>query len=312
MRACRARLTDSWRRLAISLSMLHARRVKRSVGVVARLSQWHTGLCEPIEAGNRIGCGISGRGPAVERPRRGVSIGLSPGGWVPESDALCVRRNGWKSTNMGIGGSTAVMRFCSGGKVVHAAVETSSAASELKFAGTDVLEAYDSLVAAGGVVRDDKQRELAKILSHYLSAEGGPACTTKPGILDRFLPWKKPAAVKGGRKGGGVYVYGSVGCGKSFLMDLFYSCSTEEKKCRIHFHEFMLDVHARMHRERLHGRNTRSDHDVATLDSFRSKRNSGFAGGDDILGRVAMQMAEEYSLLCFDEFQVKGGLACFI
>jgi len=47
----------------------------------------------------------------------------------------------------------------------------------------------------------------------------------------------------------GVYMHGGVGCGKSFLMDAFFECCDvdEEVKQRVHFNEFMLDVHKRMH-----------------------------------------------------------------
>ena len=47
----------------------------------------------------------------------------------------------------------------------------------------------------------------------------------------------------------GVYMFGGVGAGKSFLMDTFFACAPvpAAEKQRVHFHEFMLDVHKRMH-----------------------------------------------------------------
>ncbi|XP_025016381.1 protein AFG1-like [Tetranychus urticae] len=50
----------------------------------------------------------------------------------------------------------------------------------------------------------------------------------------------------------GLYLYGSVGCGKTMLMDLFYqNCHVDEyNKKRIHFHSFMLDVHSRIHEQK--------------------------------------------------------------
>lgn len=46
----------------------------------------------------------------------------------------------------------------------------------------------------------------------------------------------------------GVYIYGSPGCGKSFLMDMLYDCISEKiPKKRVHFNSFMLDIHKRLH-----------------------------------------------------------------
>jgi len=75
----------------------------------------------------------------------------------------------------------------------------------------------------------------------------------------------------------GVYLWGGVGRGKSFLMDCFYAASPLEKKTRLHFHEFMREVH----RE---------------LQDLRGK-----ADPLDILGK---NIAKKYRLICFDEFHV--------
>lgn len=42
----------------------------------------------------------------------------------------------------------------------------------------------------------------------------------------------------------GLYIHGGVGTGKTMLMDLFYHCCKSSHKRRVHFHAFMLDVHA--------------------------------------------------------------------
>ena len=46
----------------------------------------------------------------------------------------------------------------------------------------------------------------------------------------------------------GSYLYGSPGSGKTFIMDLFYDSVEIEHKHRVHFNEFMLDVHNRLHK----------------------------------------------------------------
>jgi cell division protein ZapE len=75
----------------------------------------------------------------------------------------------------------------------------------------------------------------------------------------------------------GVYMWGGVGRGKSFLMDSFYSVVPVVRKTRIHFHEFMRAVHRQ-------------------LDELK--------GVEDPLVEVAKRIARKYRLICFDEFHV--------
>ena len=86
----------------------------------------------------------------------------------------------------------------------------------------------------------------------------------------------------------GIYIYGHVGVGKSFLMDLFHQTCLHNQATtvarrrlrRAHFHEFMLDVHDRIHRHKMqHPR-------------------------QDALPAVALSLAREARILAFDEFQV--------
>ena len=83
----------------------------------------------------------------------------------------------------------------------------------------------------------------------------------------------------------GLYLYGSVGRGKSMLMDLFFATAPVERKRRAHFHEFMRDVHARINR-------------------FR-RTEAGRRDGDDPIPPVAKELADEAWLLCFDELEVR-------
>lgn len=75
----------------------------------------------------------------------------------------------------------------------------------------------------------------------------------------------------------GVYLWGGVGRGKSFLMDCFYACVPLTRKTRIHFHEFMRDVHCAL---------------------------EGLRGHADPLDILAKSLGKRYRLICFDEFHI--------
>jgi cell division protein ZapE len=79
----------------------------------------------------------------------------------------------------------------------------------------------------------------------------------------------------------GLYLVGEVGRGKSMLMDLFFETAAVQRKRRIHFHQFMQSVHARIHTWK------RANPD-----------------GSDPIPPLADTIAAESALLCFDEFQV--------
>jgi len=119
---------------------------------------------------------------------------------------------------------------------------------------------YDQLVATGKL-RDDKAQ--CEVLGKLESLQ--ESLSVKPGLF-------KKTEIKG------LYIWGSVGRGKSMLMDLFFQAAPVKKKQRVHFHAFMQDVHARLHKLR---QNKKSD-PVAVL---------------------AKQIGEETALLCFDELQ---------
>jgi cell division protein ZapE len=83
----------------------------------------------------------------------------------------------------------------------------------------------------------------------------------------------------------GLYLHGDVGRGKTMLMDLFFEASPVARKRRAHFHEFMADVHERVH-------------------AFRQKIKAGEASDEDPIQLTATELAQEAWLLCFDEFHV--------
>ena len=102
-----------------------------------------------------------------------------------------------------------------------------------------------------------------------------------PGALGWLFGRKQPAAdeIKG------LYIWGSVGRGKTMLMDLFFETVPVERRRRVHFHAFMADVHERIH-------------------AYRQALKAGKVKDPDPIGPVAAELAEEASLLCFDEFTV--------
>jgi cell division protein ZapE len=106
---------------------------------------------------------------------------------------------------------------------------------------TTVIARYERLVAAGELKPDPAQRQVAERLDRLAAQlEQTP---TRGSVLWRMLG-RKPDAVRG------LYLWGGVGRGKSMLMDLFFSCTTIRPKRRVHFHEFMLEVHERLRVER--------------------------------------------------------------
>jgi cell division protein ZapE len=75
----------------------------------------------------------------------------------------------------------------------------------------------------------------------------------------------------------GVYLHGGVGRGKSFLMDCFFTAVDVERKTRLHFHEFMREVHREL---------------------------ADLQGTVNPLDELGARMARRHQLICFDEFHV--------
>lgn len=79
----------------------------------------------------------------------------------------------------------------------------------------------------------------------------------------------------------GTYLYGPPGCGKTFIMDMFYNTVNIPQKRRVHFNQFMLEVHEHIHK----------------LNTKEPKKG-------DPVPRVGVSISKDTRLLCFDEFQV--------
>jgi cell division protein ZapE len=145
---------------------------------------------------------------------------------------------------------------------------------------SSIIGQYATGVAAGKVERDPAQlavvdrlaRLEGEIIEHRLARK-----SSSLGWL--FARDKKQTLLKG------LYIYGEVGRGKTMLMDLFYEASPVQRRRRAHFHEFMIDVHERVH-------------------LLRQKMKVGEYAGEDPIELVAKDLAREAWLLCFDEFHV--------
>ncbi len=128
-----------------------------------------------------------------------------------------------------------------------------------------------------GVLKPDKAQEAAlrTLLRLREQLEDAPQ-----GFLQKIVSKaKRKEAPKG------IYIHGGVGRGKTMLMDLFYkSVPADLKKRRVHFHEFMIEVHDYIHTRR---------------------EDEGFDEGiDGVLPSLASRIAERAKILCFDEFHV--------
>lgn len=131
-----------------------------------------------------------------------------------------------------------------------------------------MILAFNAALTARGIVADEAQQAAAERLQAFYDAllAFKAARRTK---LRKLLA--RPELPKG------VWFWGGVGRGKSFLMDCFFDAVPYQRKRRVHFHAFMREVHERL----------------------RACKNEA-----DPLEKVAMQVADETRLMCFDEFHV--------
>jgi cell division protein ZapE len=129
------------------------------------------------------------------------------------------------------------------------------------------LKHYRELVACGEFIQDENQLRAITALDRLWHAV---LCHRKPGLVGRFMG-KQPAPVRG------IYLWGSVGRGKTWLMDLFYDHLPVERKQRVHFHRFMQRVHDALNAE---------------------------SRARDPLPRIAAGWAADFRILCLDEFFV--------
>lgn len=129
------------------------------------------------------------------------------------------------------------------------------------------LQVYDGLVEVGQISADPKQREALKLLDALavqLVAQK-PWRGQRRGLFRR-PQWQRPAQ--------GLYLWGGVGRGKTFLMDVFVDVLPPGLATRLHFHRFMNQVHQQL---------------------------TALQGVEDPLESIADQLARNARVLCFDE-----------
>lgn len=136
---------------------------------------------------------------------------------------------------------------------------------------------YEALVEAGTIVPDDMQRVLVAALDSLAQAIG----RRDRGGNRRWFKWTSRRRIE--PPPCGLYIWGGVGRGKTLLMDIFFECAPSDRKRRVHFHEFMADVHERL---------------------ARLREQPGRAKDGDPIPPLAREIASEIELLCFDEFAV--------
>ncbi len=144
-----------------------------------------------------------------------------------------------------------------------------------------VADRYNALVERGEIERDDAQERLVQALDHVLTEIRESRLGKKSSHLGWLFARKKPQQ----QQVRGLYIHGAVGRGKTMLMDLFYELVAAQRKRRVHFHDFMADVHERIyqHREALKRGETKQE---------------------DPIPPVANQLIAEAWVLCFDDFSV--------
>jgi len=130
------------------------------------------------------------------------------------------------------------------------------------------LDYYDSEISRRKYILDKGQRNVVGYLDQ---------------AIDSWSNWQKqqddlfPLFKKKLLLPNGLYIWGGVGRGKTFLMDVFFNFIPVKKKIRIHFHQFMHKVHTEMH---------------ILKDQI------------DPLTVVSKKISKKYNLICFDEFHV--------
>ena len=133
---------------------------------------------------------------------------------------------------------------------------------------SSVIQAYEAELASKGFQSDPAQLRAVQALQRCAD-EWAAYKTQRSSALKKLI--NRPDIPRG------VYMFGGVGRGKSFLMDCFFNAVPLKRKVRLHFHEFMREVHREL---------------------------AGLQGTVNPLDVLGVRIVKRYKLICFDEFHV--------
>jgi len=138
----------------------------------------------------------------------------------------------------------------------------------LKVPKNGMIEGFNAALAKRGIVADPAQQTAAQRLQKFYDDLVAFKAARRDRLRKLLVHPDLPR---------GVWFWGGVGRGKSFLMDCFYAAVPYQRKRRVHFHAFMREIH----------------------ESLRAMRSEA-----DPLAKVAARIAKQTRLMCFDEFHV--------
>ena len=133
-------------------------------------------------------------------------------------------------------------------------------------------EKYDLILEQSEYVFDAAQKQSIALLDKLHDSLVQHETRSLQNWWQKLLPAKKPL-----NRVRGLYIWGGVGRGKTFLMDIFYQCLPIEKKKRAHFHQFMNDIHH----------------------ALKQTKNI-----ENPLDSIARNLKRQFHVLCLDEFVI--------
>lgn len=138
------------------------------------------------------------------------------------------------------------------------------------------IQKYQSDIENHGFKQDPSQHSAMKRLQTlYEDVTQAKPAPVKPSLLARLT--RRATNPESQKADNGIYLWGTVGTGKSYLMDTFYDCLPGQRKKRLHFHHFIKNVHVQLAELR------------DTVDPLKV---------------IAKSLSDKFDVICLDEFQV--------